>query len=127
VPFLDYRLVEFVFALPARLKLRNGETKWVLRHALADVLPPTVARRQDKMGFATPETVWFRTTLREPMEIVFRSQSFRQRPYWQPDEVMRLFQAHAAGQAEHRLLLWRFLNAELWLQHFVDHRPVEPI
>ncbi len=125
VPFLDHRLVEFAFALPATYKLRQGETKWVLRQALADLLPPAIVQRQDKMGFVTPEAIWLRTTLASPVGEVLQSASFRQRPYWQPDEAWRLFQAHADGTADHHLVLWRLLNAELWLRRFCDAAPPE--
>lgn len=126
VPFLDHRLVEFAFALPHRLKLHQGETKWVLRRALADLLPPAIAQRQDKMGFVTPEAIWFRTILHQPVEDVFRSPSFRQRPYWRPEEALRLLQMHVTGASDHHHLLWRWLNTELWLQRFIDQRPSEP-
>jgi len=126
VPFLDHRLVELAFSLPARFKLRDGETKWVLRQALADILPRAVTERQDKMAFVTPELIWFRNALRAPTEAIFRSATFRQRPCWKPDEVMRLFNAHIAGQADHHIVLWRFLNTELWLRQFIDRRPSAP-
>ena len=78
------------------------------------------------MAFVTPEAVWFRETLRAPAEAIFRSESFRRRPYWQPDEVLRLLNAHVAGGADHHILLWRFLNTELWLRQFIDRQPSEP-
>ena len=60
VPFLDYRLVEFLSGLPERLKLRRGVTKAVFREAMRGVLPEAVRTRGDKMGFVTPEEVWLR-------------------------------------------------------------------
>src|SRR5207249_6109379 len=65
LPFLDYRLVEFLYGLAPELKIRNGWTKAVLREALDGVLPDEVRWRVDKMGFVTPEDIWFRTSLRE--------------------------------------------------------------
>ena len=120
VPFLDHRLVEFAFALPARFMLRDGETKWLLRRALADVLPPAITQRQDKMAFGTPEAAWFRTTLRPLMTEIFASARFRQRPYWNAAVVDQVFQEHQSGQADHRLLLWRWFNTELWLRRFME-------
>lgn len=58
VPFLDYRLVEFLCGLPDSFKLDRGETKAVFREAMRDVLPEPVRARRDKMGFVTPEEVW---------------------------------------------------------------------
>ncbi len=123
VPFLDHRLVEFAFALPARFMLRDGETKWLLRRALADVLPPAIAQRQDKMAFGTPEAAWFRTTLKPTLREVFASASFRQRPYWNAAVVDQVFQEHQGGQDDRRLLLWRWFNTELWLRRFIDQKP----
>jgi len=60
LPFLDYRLVAYVLALPPEMKIRNGTTKWILREAMADLLPKIIAKRTDKIGFATPELHWFR-------------------------------------------------------------------
>jgi asparagine synthase (glutamine-hydrolysing) len=122
VPFLDHRLVELAFALPARMKLRDGETKWLLRQALAHVLPPAVARRQDKMAFVTPEALWFRNELAGATAEVFASESFRARPYWRAGEAARLLDEHRAGR-DNRLHIWRFLNTELWLRQFIDQRP----
>jgi asparagine synthase (glutamine-hydrolysing) len=59
-PLLDYRLGELVFGLPASLKLRGGWTKWLLRQAMDQTLPPSVQWRTDKMGFVTPEGHWIR-------------------------------------------------------------------
>src|SRR5258706_244367 len=58
LPFLDYRLVEFVFSLPDEQRLEGATTKAILRRALADRIPPAVLSRQDKMGFETPTDVW---------------------------------------------------------------------
>jgi asparagine synthase (glutamine-hydrolysing) len=45
VPFLDLALVRLAMRLPIELKLRDGQDKWILRHAFADVLPDYVRRR----------------------------------------------------------------------------------
>ena len=50
VPFLDYRLAQFIYNLPASEKISNGITKSVLRRAMQDVLPAKVLNRKDKMG-----------------------------------------------------------------------------
>lgn len=68
VPFLDHRLVEFALQLGDQHKIVGGDTKRVLRRAMADVLPPIVLNRRDKIGFATPEETWFKGPLRSQVE-----------------------------------------------------------
>lgn len=56
-PFLDYRLVELIFNLPAHYKISQGYTKKILRETI-DIVPEKIRRRTDKIGFATAEEAW---------------------------------------------------------------------
>jgi asparagine synthase (glutamine-hydrolysing) len=60
VPFLDYRLVEFVTGLPDEFKIDGGVTKRVMREGMLGALPERVRTRIDKLGFVTPEEVWMK-------------------------------------------------------------------
>jgi len=62
LPFLDYRVVEFILGLPDGWKLKGGNTKRVLREATHGLLPETIHTRRDKMGFVTAEEAWLRET-----------------------------------------------------------------
>ena len=68
VPFLDYRLVEFLTGLPNEHKISKGKTKKILREAMDGVLPEKVRNRMDKVGFVTPEEIW--VTESAPAEFV---------------------------------------------------------
>ena len=59
LPFMDYRLVEFLFSVPACYKIHNGWTKYIARIAFDNKLPNEVCWRKDKMGWPVPEEVWF--------------------------------------------------------------------
>lgn len=58
LPFLNHELVEFIFSLPADFKIRDGWTKWILRKAMENHLPPAIAWRRDKTGFEPPQKLW---------------------------------------------------------------------
>ncbi len=45
VPFLDLALVELAMRLPVSLKVRDGQEKWILREAFADLLPGYIRQR----------------------------------------------------------------------------------
>lgn len=60
LPFLDYKLVEFIISLPSEFKIFNGTTKFILRESLQNVLPTKIKNRQNKMGFVTPEETWMK-------------------------------------------------------------------
>lgn len=58
VPFLDYRLVEYILSLPDNYKIFRGVSKYIFREAMAGILPDKIKNRYDKMGFVTPEQTW---------------------------------------------------------------------
>ena len=120
VPLLDHRLVELAFSLPGAELIRRGETKSVLRRALADLLPPTVAGRRDKLGFVTPESRFLRGALGNLAADVFASQSFRQRGFIDAEAATRRLRRHRAGDLRAGMELWRALNLELWARRFLD-------
>jgi asparagine synthase (glutamine-hydrolysing) len=118
-PFLDYRLVEFCFSLPARFKISGAETKLVLRRAMSGLMPREVVERRDKLGFPTPVSHWFRNELKDWVESVFRDSRFKNRGILQPSEVEEVLRRHAAGE-DRSWDLWRFLSAEIWARQFLD-------
>jgi asparagine synthase (glutamine-hydrolysing) len=59
MPFMDFRLVEFLCGVEPAYKIHGGWTKWLGRAALADRLPPEVVWRRDKLGWPIPERDWF--------------------------------------------------------------------
>jgi asparagine synthase (glutamine-hydrolysing) len=64
MPFMDYRLVQFLAGVPPAFKVHAGWTKWLGRHAMVGQLPDEVVWRRDKMGWAIPEPAWFGGPLR---------------------------------------------------------------
>jgi asparagine synthase (glutamine-hydrolysing) len=58
LPFLDHRLAEFLFSLPAHFKIRDGWTKWLLRANTRCALPPEIVWRKDKTGYEPPQYKW---------------------------------------------------------------------
>ncbi len=115
-PFLDRELLEYVFGLPDRLKLRGGRTKVILRTAFADLLPPEILRR-GKMGFGVPLRAWFTSDLQGYLQEVLLAPTARLRGYLDQRYVRELCQAHGAGGADYSSRLWLLLTFEMWLRN----------
>src|SRR5207247_426052 len=122
LPFLDYRLVEFVFSLPDTEKLDGATTKAILRRSLADRLPPAVLARQDKMGFETPADVWLRG--RHAQEARRRLLAPGVLHEWLEPAVLRTeLDDYLAGRRAIGLQIWRWLSLEAWARRFVATDP----
>ena len=122
LPFLDFRLVEYVFSLPSEQKIKEGVTKVVLRNAMRGILPEEVRSRHDKMGFVTPEDIWFKTVLKDKIYEVIGSRSFSDRGYFVEEKVKGILDQHCRGKMNASSLIWRWVNLELWFRTFVDER-----
>ncbi len=120
VPFLDHRLVELAFSLDGSELIHRGETKSVLRRALADLLPPEVRARRDKLGFVTPEARFLRGRLGELAADVFASRQFAERGFVDAKTARERLERHRSGGLQAGMELWRALNLELWARAFLD-------
>jgi asparagine synthase (glutamine-hydrolysing) len=58
LPFLQHKLVEFMFTLPPGFKIKNGWSKWLLRSSIENKLPAEIVWRKDKTGFEPPQKIW---------------------------------------------------------------------
>lgn len=119
VPFLDYRLVEYIFSLPNHQKINNGYTKAVLRNALGELIPQKILKRTDKMGFVTPEHVWLAGELRDWANEIISSPEFKSRGYFDQKRVMEVSREYQSQKRDIGFALWRWINLELWLREYV--------
>jgi asparagine synthase (glutamine-hydrolysing) len=114
-PFLDTSLVGFAFGLPDRFLLRGHTTKWLLRRAFRDLLPPQILSR-GKMGFGVPLRKWFRGDLRDYLGDHLIDPGARLAQYVDARYVRQLCEEHVAGRADHSHRLWTLLTFEIWLR-----------
>jgi asparagine synthase (glutamine-hydrolysing) len=119
VPFLDHPLVEFTARLPERLKLRGTTTKYILRQAMKDALPPEILSRR-KMGFPVPVGAWFRGAHRHVVQDCVLGERAAARGIFARDAVERIVREHDAGEIDHSERLWSLVNLELWHRIFLD-------
>lgn len=111
-PFLDVAWVEWTARLPERYKLRGRQTKWLLKAAFADKLPPEIARR-GKQGFSVPISAWLRAELRDwGRERLLDNRALDE--WFRPSEVRRLLAEHGDGKVNHGKRLWALLMFALW-------------
>lgn len=120
LPFMDYRLVEFAFGLPAQMKLRHGRTKFILREAMKETLPHDIVFEEEKVKFAVPEMLWFRREWRPFIEQTLLTSPRRIDPFLNVSRFSRRLAAWLGGDdsAMTPHVVWRALNAELWMQRF---------
>ena len=123
LPFLDHRLVEYIFATPVDQKLSGTTTKVVLRNAIGGIVPEEIRNRKDKLGYAPPEAAWLHGPLRIWVDEVFSSREFRQRDWWEPAVIDRVWKRFQNGAEGLHTSIWRWLSLEVWARAFLNSSP----
>jgi asparagine synthase (glutamine-hydrolysing) len=111
VPFLAPQLVEFAFAVPARLKLRGATRKYLLRRAFRDQLPPTIAQRQ-KHNFDLPCAAWLRSSLAPVVDALVAQRILPE--LLDQQRVATLWRRHREGSADCGTQIWSLMTLGLW-------------
>ncbi|GAB6068181.1 asparagine synthase (glutamine-hydrolyzing) [Methylothermus subterraneus] len=114
VPFLDHRIVEYAWRLPAALKY-SGQTgsKPLLRRLLYRYVPPELVDRL-KRGFSCPLPGWLRGPLREWAEELLDERQLREEGLFDPAAVRECWNRHLLGSANYWQLLWTILMFRQW-------------
>ncbi len=118
-PFLDPHVAEFAASLPADYKLRGRTTKYILKRAVAPMLPAFVTKR-GKKGFGIPIAEWIKGSLRPLARDLLSPERVRRSGLFDPAFVTRLLDEHERGVANHRKSLWTLLMFELWQESFIE-------
>jgi asparagine synthase (glutamine-hydrolysing) len=119
VPFLDYRLVEFVESLPPRLKLRRFEAKYLHKKAVEKWLPKSVIYRKKK-GFANPIDKWLRTRMSHYVRERLLSEGAAVQQYFSREYIQKLLSEHQSGQQEYQRHIYLLISFELWHEKFIS-------
>ncbi len=124
VPFLDFNLIKYIFSLPEEAFIKDGRNKNILRSAFADLLPDSITKRRNKIGFTTPEQEWFKNLTSQIYSILL-SESFASRKYFSRQEILKEFELFTEGKNDDTLFFWRLINLEIWFRIFLDKEKVE--
>jgi asparagine synthase (glutamine-hydrolysing) len=115
LPFLDYRLVEFILSLPDNFKIKDGKTKYIFRESLAGILPKKITNRYDKMGFITPEAYWmvkykndFYNKLVEATDILHK--------IIDKNIVLSNFKSEKEHSIPMGSYFWRYISLAIWVK-----------
>jgi asparagine synthase (glutamine-hydrolysing) len=119
MPFMDYRIVEFVFSLPLASRIGGGFTKRVLREAVRGTLPDSIRLNRLKTGFNAPFSHWLNGPLKEWVLEIANASVFLQNPYFDGHALSSLLgnALQGKGGTLDECQFWPALHAAWWLQH----------
>jgi asparagine synthase (glutamine-hydrolysing) len=118
VPLLDRRIVDLISRMPASMKFKGGEMKYLLKKTIKDLIPRNIMNRKEKMGFPVPLHLWARNNAKGFIMDTLLSKSARERGIMNSKNVEALI----ASERPFGRSLWGMLCLELWFQQFIDKK-----
>ncbi|MGV3282220.1 asparagine synthase (glutamine-hydrolyzing) [Corynebacterium sp. 11254D000AR] len=120
VPFLDKEVFKVAETIPHDLKIAHGTTKYALRKALEQIVPPHVLHRK-KLGFPVPMRHWLAgdELYGWAQDQINASQT---EDIFNKKAVLEMLKEHRDGVSDHSRRLWTVLSFMIWHGIFVEDR-----
>ncbi len=118
LPLLDQEMVEFAWQVPNRMKIKNKQTKWLLRQVLYRYVPAKLIDRP-KMGFSVPIAQWIRHELRDWARELLAPALIEDQGLLDAQEILQIYQQHMSGKFDHSHKLWTILMFQAWYQEHI--------
>jgi asparagine synthase (glutamine-hydrolysing) len=115
-PFLDRRMAEMTGKIPAALKLKRNEKRYIFKKAFKTLLPEEILRKK-KHGFGLPIARWLRTHsgFRELARSLLLDSLSLERGYFKRDTLAQLLNRHDQEKSDfYASFIWNFMMLELW-------------
>lgn len=113
-PFLDKNLVEYLFSLKGKLKIKNGVTKYLEKKLLERHFDKEFIHRP-KRGFGVPLDNWIRNELKD----VFDAYLYKGDKYFNNDVVKKLHQEHLNGVKDNQFKLLRVFAFNYFMEKWL--------
>jgi asparagine synthase (glutamine-hydrolysing) len=120
LPFMDYRLVEFVFTLPCEFKVQNGVGKYIHREAMKGIVPDCILDNKVKFGFDSPLAHLFSKDDQNSPAGVLLSKRCLQRGLFNEEAIRKALDEQRTNKKNYSRYLYRMLSVELWFREFID-------
>lgn len=119
VPLLDHEVIELAAGMASHLKLKGGQTKYILKKAMAGLVPDNILHRE-KQGFGVPIESWINDQLRDQIYDDLSGQRMRERGWFDQKYVEILLNEHSSARRDNSNALWELWMLELWFRRYID-------
>ncbi|MDP3791610.1 MAG: asparagine synthase (glutamine-hydrolyzing) [Candidatus Omnitrophota bacterium] len=113
IPFLDHRIIDLVWSLPLSMKMRDGQTKWMLRCLLYKYIPKSLIERP-KMGFGVPVGDWMRGRLKDWAQNLLDESRLQREGLFDAQFIRTRWKEHLSGKRNWQYFLWTILMFQEW-------------
>ena len=121
VPFLDHKFLEFCATIPAEMKIKFMQKKYLMKKAVRDLLPKGVISHR-KQGFVGPMTSWLKKDLKPFVLETLSEGNLRKHNLLNSGTVKTILDEHFSGREIHDTLIWSMVIFQTWHNIYIENR-----
>jgi len=119
-PLIDHRIIEFMFTLPTKYRIKHNKQKYLLKEVAKKYLPKEIVNRP-KAPFGSPLRSWLRGSLSEMVDDLLSESSINRRGFYNAAIVRDMIEKDRSGAEDNAHFIWILLNNELWFRTFFEN------
>ena len=122
VPFIDKLVITKAMQVPGSLKIKNGESKFILKKAAERFLPKKIIYRP-KASFGAPIRSWISDDLKGMVDDLLSKENTEKRGFFNFDFIKKIIDNDRNGTEDNAYQIYQLLTLELWCREYLDNHP----
>jgi len=124
VPILDHRMAELAFRIPPQLRLKKGDTKYIFKRAMKDIVPDNILKRK-KQTFHVPIDKWIEHDLKDKFDDLLSRDEVRRQGYFTYETIEKIKRNYSKSKLVYARQLWSLVNFQIWHKIFIEGEKME--
>lgn len=121
VPFLDQRIVDFATKLNIKLKINEGQAKWILKKVAEKYLDKDIIYRK-KTGFGAPLRNWIKNDLDFLFDKYLNKETIDKQGVFNYDEVQNLILMNKNGKVDAAYTIFSIICITIWISKMIENK-----
>ncbi|MEO6870113.1 MAG: asparagine synthase C-terminal domain-containing protein, partial [Ginsengibacter sp.] len=121
VPFIDRLVVTKAMQIPGKFKIKEGQSKYILKKAAEKWLPKNIIYRK-KAAFGAPIRSWISNDLKEMVDDLLSESNVTNRGLLNFPVVKKIIEDDRNGVKDNAYRIYQLLTLELWCREYLDKK-----
>jgi asparagine synthase (glutamine-hydrolysing) len=118
-PLIDHRIIEFITSVSTEYRIKNGQTKYLMKKILKDKIPDQILNKP-KLGLNPPMGIWLKKDLKNLVHEYLSKESINKRGLFNYEYIKQLIDENESNKKDRSLFIWSLIVLEKWFRNNID-------
>ena len=118
-PLIDHKIVEFMTSIDSKFRIRNGQTKYLMKRILKGKIPSSIINKP-KQGLNPPMGQWLKNDLKGFIDKYLSEETIKRRGIFDYQYIKVILSEHNSSKRDRSLHIWSLIVLEEWFRQYID-------